>query len=310
MADIVICEFLDDEALELVPAEISVLYDPTLMHRMDELRRELAVARAFVVRSYITVDGPLLNAGPGLEVVGRIGVGLNNVDLGACAARGIKVVNTPGSNAISVGEYAVTAAMMLLRGGAFQVNDRILDGSWPREQSIGFEIFGKTFGVIGYGNTGRAAASRASALGMTVKACDPYVADDDPAWSQVERCDHAGVLAGSDVVSLHVPLTDETRYLIDADQMAAMKQGSALINASRGGVVNEAALVEALRRGHLAGAALDVFETEPFEAREAEKFAGIGNIILTPHIAGVTDEANRRTSYDVIRNVVAALSQV
>ena len=308
MADIVICEFLDAAALQQIPGDMTRLYDPTLLERPDELRGELATARALVVRSYVEVTGDLLDAGPHLEVVGRIGVGLNNVDLEACAARGITVVNAPGSNAISVGEYAVTAAIMLLRAGAFQGNAAVLDGSWPRGRMIGAEVSGKQFGVIGYGNTGRASATRAAALGMSVIACDPYVPDDDPAWQAVERADLDGVLRACDIVSLHVPLTDETHYIIDAGALKTMRQGAVLINAARGGVVDEAALADAMRAGHIAGAALDVFETEPFEAGDAGKFDGIDNIILTPHIAGVTHEANRRTSFDVIANLVEALA--
>lgn len=308
MADVVICEFLDAAALEQIPGDVTLLYDPTLLERPDELRRELAVARALVVRSYVEVTGDLLDAGPQLEVVGRIGVGLNNVDLDACAARNIKVVSAPGSNAISVGEYAVTAAMLLLRAGAFQGNIEVLAGNWPRGRMIGAEVSGKRFGVIGYGNTGRASTVRAAALGMDVIACDPYVPDDDPAWQSVERADLGGVLRACDIVSLHVPLTDETRYMIDAGALQAMKQGTVLINAARGGVVDEAALAAAMRSSHIAGAALDVFETEPFEAGDAGKFDGIDNIILTPHIAGVTHESNRRTSFDVIRNLVEALA--
>ncbi|NNE22732.1 MAG: hydroxyacid dehydrogenase [Rhizobiales bacterium] len=308
MADIVICEFLNAAALQQIPGHVTLLYDPTLLERPDELRGELAKARALVVRSYVEVTGELLDAGPHLEVVGRIGVGLNNVDLDACAARNITVVNAPGSNAISVGEYAVTAAMMLLRAGAYQGNAAVLDGSWPRGRMIGSEVFGKRFGVIGYGNTGRASVQRAAALGMSVMACDPYVPGDDPAWQAVERADLDGVLRSCDIVSLHVPLTDETRYIINAAALAGMKQGAIVINAARGGVVDEAALAKAMRSGHIAGAALDVFETEPFEAGEAGKFDGIENIILTPHIAGVTHESNKRTSFDVIRNLVEALA--
>ena len=308
MPDIVICEFLDDAALADIPGTYSYVYDPALIERPDELASLLVDARALVVRSYIDVTAALLDTGPKLKVVGRIGVGLNNIDLEACAARGIAVVNAPGENAKSVGEYAVTAALMLLRG-AFQANAAVLAGSWPRTEMMGLELCGKSYGVVGYGNTGRASADCALALGMSVLACDPYVPADDPAWRRVERADFATLMQSVDAVSLHVPLTDETRYMVDAAAMADMKPGSVLINAARGGVVDETALVAMLKSGHLAGAALDVFENEPFEASEAGKFEGIGNLILTPHIAGVTHEANRRTSFTVIRNVLAALKQ-
>ncbi len=306
MKDIVICEFLDEAVLAGVGSGLTFHYDPELIARPDELRTLLGMARALVVRSAAEVTDELLAAGPRLEVVGRIGVGLNNIDLEACAARGIRVVNTPGANAVSVGEYAVTVALMLLRG-AYDGNAAMLAGGWPRQAMVGHEVSGRRFGVIGYGNTGRAAAARATALGFHVAACDPYVADDDPAWRLVERMDHMALLKSCDVVSLHVPLTDETRFMIDARAIAAMRPGAMLINAARGGVVDEVALAAALRDRHLGGAALDVFETEPLPADEAAMFAGLDNIILTPHIAGVTHEANRRVSEMVIRGVVEAL---
>jgi (S)-sulfolactate dehydrogenase len=172
---------------------------------------------------------------------------------------------------------------------------------------IGRELAGKRLGLLGFGAIARATAVRAEALGMTVAGCDPYLPAAHPAWAGVERLERTALLAASDVVSLHVPLTAETRRMIDAAALAAMKPDAILINAARGGVVDEAALAGALKAGRLGGAALDVFETEPLDAAAGAVFAGAPNLILTPHIAGVTDESNVRVSAVTARAVVAVL---
>jgi len=305
-ADIVICELIDEASLAQIGPRWTYNYQPDLISRPDDLMASIHKAQALVVRSYAQVTPKLLNAGPKLKAIGRIGVGLDNIDLEACAARGIVVCSAPGENARSVGEYALTVAMMLIRN-AYQAKSSIMAGEWPRTVSIGRELSGLTMGIIGLGATGQANADRARDLGMSVIASDPYLAVDHPAWAEVERTDLAGVLARADVLSLHVPLTDETRYIIDGDALLQMKPKSVVINAARGGVVDESALVGALKSGHLAGAALDVFEVEPLTAERAQMFENLSNLILTAHIAGVTEDSNSRVSDVCIRNVLAVL---
>ncbi|MCG8443461.1 MAG: hydroxyacid dehydrogenase [Caulobacterales bacterium] len=306
MADIVISEFMDEAVVEEAFAGRDVLYDPGLVDRPEDLAAALADARAIVVRNRTQVRGPLLDAAPKLTVVGRLGVGLDNIDLPACEARGIAVRPARGANDLAVAEYVVTAALVLLRG-AWTSTAAVADGAWPRAQLIGREASGKRLGLIGFGAIAREAATRAAALGMQVAAYDPYLPESDPAWRGVERKALNDVLAMCDAVSLHVPLTDETRHIIDAAALARMPKGAVLINAARGGVVDEAALAEALRSGHLGGAALDVFETEPLTGEAAARYQGAPNVILTPHIAGVTEESNTRVSIVTARNVLAHL---
>lgn len=303
MPDIVISEFMDAAAVESLARDFEVLYDPELVERPDDLKAVLAAARALIVRNRTQVNDAVLAAGPQLEAVGRLGVGLDNIDMAACKARGIPVFPATGANDQAVAEYVIAATLVLLRG-AYHAGGAMLAGRWPRQALMGREVAGKTLGLVGFGAIARQVARRAAALGMTVAAVDPFVAPGDAAWQDVARHETLeSLLAAADAVSLHVPLTDRTRGLIGAGALAGMKPGAVLINTARGGVVDEAALAESLRQGHLGGAALDVFEQEPLSAEAAAVFAGLDNVILTPHIAGVTQEANVRVSALTAENV-------
>jgi (S)-sulfolactate dehydrogenase len=295
MPEIVISEFMDEAAIRASFAGREVLYDPKLVDDPARLAAAVADARALIVRNRTQVRGALLAAAHRLEVVGRLGVGLDNIDVPACEARGIAVYPATGANDLSVAEYVITAALMLLRRAWFATG-RVAAGAWPRTELMGRELAGKRLGLVGYGAIARVTARMARGLGMSVAAYDPLLPADDAAWGETLRQSLPELLAASDVVSLHVPLTDATRDMIDAAGLAAMKRGAILVNAARGGVVDEAALVAALRSGHLGGAALDVFAREPVDAAAGALFAGVPNLILTPHIAGVTEESNVRVS--------------
>ena len=307
MATVVVAEFMDEAALARHLGDVDVRYDPDLVDRPEELHAALADARGLIVRNRTQVRGALLDAAPKLEVVGRLGVGLDNIDRAACKARGIAVHPATGANDLAVAEWVVTSAMLLLRG-AYGASGDVAAGRWPRERLVGREFAHKTLGLVGYGAIARETARRALALGASVVAYDPFVAADDPAWQlatgTVRPVDFDALLAGSDVVSLHVPLTDATRGLIGADALALMKPGAILLNAARGGIVDEAALARALGTGKLGGAGLDVFESEPLDAKAGARFAGLDNVLLTPHVAGVTVESNSRVS-EVIAAAVA-----
>jgi (S)-sulfolactate dehydrogenase len=243
-----------------------------------------------------------------VRVIGRLGVGLDNIDVGACEARGIRVIPASGANAESVAEYVIAMALVLLRG-AYLATAEVASGSWPRTAlSGGREASGKTLGLVGFGSIGRITAGKARSLGLQVVAHDPQLGDDDPAWArhQVRPRSLDALLAGSDVVSLHVPLTPQTKGLLGRERLARMKRGAILVNTARGGVVDEAALAALLHDGHLGGAALDVFESEPLAA--GSPLAGVPRLVLTPHIAGLTLESNARVSLMVAARVAEALS--
>lgn len=295
MTDIIITEFMDEAAVDMLRAEFDTHYDPALVDDPGALRDMVATARALVVRNRTQLRGALLEAAGRLECVGRLGVGLDNIDTDACGARGVAVYPATGANDLAVAEYVISNAFNLLRD-AYLYSDRVIAGEWPRSALIGRELSGKVMGLVGFGAIAREVATRAQALGMSVIAYDPFLPDNHPAWQSAGRRTLEALVREADVVSLHTPLTPETRHMIDASLLAAMKPGCVLINAARGGVVDEDALCAALRAGKLAGAALDVFEEEPLSTAAGTKFEGIRNLVLTPHIAGVTVESNVRVS--------------
>jgi len=305
---VVICEFMDETAVARLAALHQTLYDAKLVDRRDELKARLASARALIVRNRTKVDADLLAAAPQLRVVGRLGVGLDNIDTSACAARGIDVIAATGANALAVAEYVIATAMVLLRGAYFS-SAAVAAGEWPRAAlADGREIAGATLGIVGFGGIGRLVAARAKGLAMQVIGCDTRIAPGSPVWdaAQVEPRTLDQVLAAADVVTAHVPLTPATIGLFDAMRLASMKAGACLINTSRGGIVDEAALAAALRSGALGGAALDVLAQEPLPA--GSPLAGCPHLILTPHIAGVTRESNVRVSTLIGEKVAAALA--
>jgi len=307
MARVVITEFMDERAVAQLAAVHSVLYDPALVDDAARLQKEAAGADVLVVRNRTQVRGDLLAALTQCRVIGRLGVGLDNIDVPACQARGMQVIPATGANALSVAEYVVGTALVLLRG-AYQSSAVVAAGKWPRNAlSNGRELGGKTLGLIGFGSIGQLTSRLARALGMNVIAFDALMDSAHPAFAEHGvRC--AGldeVIGSADVISLHVPLVDSTRGLFDAARLARMKPGAVLINTARGGIVDEVALGAALRSGHLGGAAIDVFGTEPLPA--AAHFEGCPNLVLTPHIAGVTAEANERVSFLIADKVLKAL---
>ncbi len=293
MVDIIISEFMDNTAVEGLAEEFDVLYDPGLVDRRDHLISILATARALIVRNRTAVDAELLDAGRSLEVIGRLGVGLDNIDMSACASRNIEVRSAGGANADAVAEYVIAAVLVLVRG-VFHVTDEVVGGAWPRTRLIGGEVAGRTLGLIGFGAVAQRVARRAVDLGMDVIAYDPYLDPADEAWSTVRRVSLGDVIGTADAVSVHVPLTESTHKMISRDVLASMKPTAVFVNTSRGGVVDEQAVLGALVAGNLRGAVLDVFETEPVTAETGGRFAGVPNLILTPHIAGITEESNTR----------------
>ena len=304
---IVISEFMDQAAVAELSERIETRYDPGLADRRDELISLMRRAEALIVRNRTRVDETLIKASPELRCVGRLGVGLDNIDLSACADRRVAVYPATGANDRSVAEFVIASAMLLLRRAYFS-KDEVLAGNWPREQSVGREIAGKTIGLIGFGSTGKETGRIAAALGLTVLACDPCFAADAEAKQIAQHAELNELLAASDIVSLHVPLTPETKGMMNQEKMSAMKLRAVLINAARGGVLDEDAAITALKSGKLGGLALDVFDTEPLTAEAARKFKGIPNLLLSPHIGGVTEESNVRVSAAVAQKVVAHLS--
>ncbi|MBU3669846.1 MAG: hydroxyacid dehydrogenase [Polynucleobacter sp.] len=296
MSSILISEFITSQALETLRSKHAVVYEPELYKDRVALIAAMQNIDGLIVRNLTQVNKEVLDGAPKLKVVGRLGVGLENIELPACAERNIKVIPATGANAESVAEYVVGAAIALTRG-LIPASIATLKGEWPRPRfSTYHEFLGKTIGIVGFGSIGRVVAKKANAIGLKCVAYDPMLSGNalELEGLTVPLLSLQGLLEVSDAITLHLPYLPETKNLFNAATLDLMKQGACLVNTARGGIVDENALAERLRSGRLGGAAIDVFMTEP--AKDLSHFSGIENLILTPHIAGVTHESNERVS--------------
>ena len=296
MSSILISEFITSQALETLRSQHEVVYEPELYKDRPALIAAMQKIEGLIVRNLTQVNEEILVGAPNLKVVGRLGVGLENIELPACAKRNIKVIPATGANAESVAEYVVGAAVALTRG-FIPATMATLKGEWPRPRFSGYhEFLGQTLGIVGFGSIGRVVAKKAHAFGLQCVAYDPMLSGDSIALDgfSVPLLQLNNLLSQSDAVTLHLPYLPETKNLLNAVTLDQMKKGACLINTSRGGIVDEIALADRLRSGRIGGAAIDVFSAEP--AKDLSHFTGIENLILTPHIAGVTYESNERVS--------------
>ena len=297
MAYILISEFMPEDAVARLQASHNVTYSADLFQQQEQLLHQARRAEAIVVRNKTQVDGKLLEAATNLQAVGRLGVGLDNIDLDACRSRGVEVYTAAGANAISVAEYVVASALQLRRRQCWQYSARVAAGEWPRNQAVGNELADCCVGLLGFGQIARVTASRFQAFGVRLLAHDPQLSPDDSAWQLAERVDFSTLLQSSDILSLHVPLLASTRNIINSANIDSLKEGAIVINSARGGLLDECALAAALRSGHLSGAALDVFTDEPLSEEQMRAFSGLDNLLLSPHVAGLTEQSNARVGH-------------
>jgi (S)-sulfolactate dehydrogenase len=309
MRKLVVSEFLQDEYLDLLMARFEVVYDPDMYADRPRLLEQVADAQAIFIRNRTRIDDELIAAARKMQVVGRLGVGLDNIDMGACAKAGIRVIPAVGANAVSVAEYVIGAMLVLMRG-VYGMTPSMVVGEWPRQgHAFGRELLGKTLGLVGLGSIARHVAARASSFEMRIVACDPYISEQDPVWQNIERMELGQLLSNADVITVHTPLNEQTRNLIDATALDRMKPTAILINTSRGGTVDEVALARALRNGVIGGAALDVFASEPLGPDPASTFADVPNLLLTPHVAGNTHESVDRVARMIVTEVLKVLEE-
>jgi D-3-phosphoglycerate dehydrogenase len=300
---VVVADRVAPAGLELLKdeAELEVV---TVADKPDRLDPELARAHALIVRSDTQVTEERISEAPHLLVVGRAGTGVDNIDVSAATRRGIAVLNAPGANTVSASEHAIALLFALVRRIPWAAVS-MRDGRWDRKRFAGSEILGKKLGVVGLGRVGVRVAAAARSLGMEVVAHDPYLPETKARELNIALLPLEDLLTTSDVVSLHLPLTDETRHLMNRERLAHMKAGAVLVNTARGGLVDDLALVEAVESGALAGAALDVFDPEPLPSdsplRRSER------ILLTPHLAASTSEAQDRVAVEICGYVRDAL---
>jgi D-3-phosphoglycerate dehydrogenase len=301
---ILIADKLDEEGLELLRPHAELVERPTITQ--EELVAAIADFDALLVRSRPKVTAEVLVAGAKgrLKVVGRAGVGVDNIDVNAATEAGVTVVNAPTGNTVAAAEHAVAMLLALARHIP-QAHASVQAGEWKRSQFMGTEVRNKRLGLLGLGRIASLVAERAQALGMEVVAHDPYVSADYAANQSVQLLSLDDLLATADFISIHVPSTDQTRGLFNAERLSRCKAGVRIVNCARGNVIDERALSDALDSGHVAGAALDVYAQEP---PVGSPLLGHPKVVLTPHIAGSTHEAQRQVAIDVAEQVVAVLA--
>ncbi|HZA80275.1 MAG TPA: phosphoglycerate dehydrogenase [Actinomycetes bacterium] len=302
MAKVLIAEPLADAGVELLRTAHEV--DARSAMTRAELLAAVAGADALVVRSATRVDAEVLEAGRDLKVVGRAGIGLDNVDLATATRLGIMVVNAPQSNVISAAEHTVALILAQARNIP-QAHAALREGRWERARFQGAELYGKTLGIVGLGRVGALVAQRANAFGMRLLAYDPFVSRERAAQMGVELASLAEVLGRADIVTVHLPKTPETTGLIGEAELFAMKRGARLVNTARGGIVDEAALAKAVAEGHLGGAALDVFAEEP---TTASPLFWLENVVVTPHLGASTTEAQDKAGIAIAEQLLLALA--
>jgi D-3-phosphoglycerate dehydrogenase len=292
---VVVADPLAPSGLELLRERLEVV----VPEGPAELERTLPTSQALVVRSRTRVTADLLRSGQELRLVARAGIGVDNIDVPAATERGILVINSPLGNVRSTAEHTIALLFALARR-VVAADTAVRSGRW-KEGYQGMQLAGKRLGVIGAGKVGAQVAAMAAGIGMEVVAYDPYLPSQAFAERGLRAVDLDELLATADVVTVHVPLGEETRGLIGAEELARMRRGSYLINCARGGLIDEAALAKALVDGHLAGAALDVFEAEPLAD---SPLLETPNTILTPHVAASTREAQLQVSTDIAAQVL------
>jgi D-3-phosphoglycerate dehydrogenase len=291
---IVISDVLPSSAVETLRSVPGWTIDARAGRPAGDLLRDVADADALVVRSATTVDASLIAAAPRLRAIARAGTGVDNVDVPAATARGIVVMNAPGANSVSVAEHAI--ALMLALSRAIPAADAAMKRSvWDKKRLTGAELRGKTLGLVGLGRIGQEVAARARAFGMDLTAYDPFISEQVAAGLGVQLLQLDDLCARADYISLHVPATPETRHLLNADRLAGCRPGVRIVNTARGDLIDEAALADAIERGQVAGAGLDVFETEP---PTDTRLTRLPQVVATPHIAASTTEAQEQVGIE------------
>ena len=303
MKKILISDKLAEDGINYLNAQEGVQIQIQTGLNEDELCGIISEYDALLIRSDTQVTAKVLKAAKNLKVVGRAGIGVDNVDLDAAMEQGVIVMNTPDANATTTAELAIAHIFSLSRNLPV-ANQSVREGKWERSKLMGAEIAHKTLAILGFGTIGRIVAQRGAGLGMRVIAYDPFVAPDVFAAQGAERVDLETLFKQADYLTLHCPLLEKTRNIVGREQLAMMKKSARLINCARGGLVDEAALYEALKEGRIAGAALDVYEQEP---PKDSPLLSLNNIVFTPHLGASTKEAQVAVSLEIARQVVKYL---
>ncbi|MFH0855317.1 MAG: phosphoglycerate dehydrogenase [Candidatus Omnitrophota bacterium] len=304
MIKILISDPLSDEGLKILKSVKEFQVDVNTELKPDELKMVIKDYDALLVRSATKVTREIINASAKLKVIGRAGVGLDNVDLEAATQKGIIVMNTPAGNTISTAEHAFSMILSLSRNIP-QANASTKKGEWKRSKFMGVELYAKTLGIVGFGRIGKEVAKRALSFGMQVLAYDPFLSKEIAESLGIKVVELSELFQASDYITVHTPLTDETRHMISTPQFAIMKKGVRVINCARGGIIDEQSLAVAIKEGKVAGAAFDVFEKEP--VNPDNELLRLDNVIVTPHLGASTEEAQVNVAIEVAEIVRDAL---
>ena len=282
----------------LTDNNIEVIYATD--EKIDEKFKHIPSADGWIIRSGTTLDSKIINNAANLSVIGRAGVGVDNIDISAATRRGIVVMNTPDANTISAAEHTMALILALSRNVSYG-HEGISKGEWNRHKLIGSELCDKTLGIVGLGKIGREVLQRSQAFNMKILGYDPFLPEDFFREDELRICDLDYLIENSDYITLHIPLTKDTKYLFDYNNLIKMKKGARIINVARGGIINEDDLSKALTENKIAGAALDVFESEPLPVDSP--LISAPNIILTPHLGASTREAKEGVSLSICKQV-------
>ena len=303
MKKILITEFMDQSALDDLKSIFEVTFDPNLWRDKISILKFSKDTDGIIIRNKTKLSKEILSEFSKLKFIGRLGVGLDNIDMDYCSEKKIKVQPASGLNADSVAEYVIQAALSLLKKIPL-LHQETVKGSWPRNSFTLNEIQGKTFGFIGFGEIAKKVFKRLEPFGVHCVAHDPYIDKNNVAEFKIELIDFEKLLQLSNIISIHLPLTNETKELINKDTFKKMTKSPIIINTSRGSIINEYDLLEAYRENLITGFALDVYEKEPVEKKFYDQISNDMNCILTPHIAGVTEESNFRVSKFIAESTI------
>ena len=295
MINILITEFIDPEALKILSKDFNVIYKKDIWENSDYLKKEINKFEGIIVRNKTNLNQSILEKAANLKYIGRLGVGLDNIDTEYCKKNNIFVQPATGMNADSVAEYVISSSLSLLKKTKL-INAKTQSGQWPRTSITTNELKGKILGLIGFGDIAKKVLKLINAFEVTTIAFDPFITSQEMEEHNVKKVTFENILSLADIISIHVPLNNETKYLFDKKIFQKMNNKPIIINSSRGGIINEIDLLEAYKNNYISGFALDVYEHEPVNKIFLKNITNDMNCILSPHIAGVTEESNTRVS--------------
>ena len=295
MINILITEFIDLEALKILSKDFNVIYKKDIWENSDYLKKEINKFEGIIVRNKTNLNQSILEKAENLKYIGRLGVGLDNIDIEYCKKNNIFVQPATGMNADSVAEYVISSSLSLLKKTKL-INAKTQSGQWPRTSIATNELKGKILGLIGFGDIAKKVLKLINAFEVTTISFDPFITSQEMEEHNVKKVTFENILSLADIISIHVPLNNETKYLFDKKTFQKMNNKPIIINSSRGGIINETDILEAYKNNYISGFALDVYEHEPVNKIFLKNITNDMNCILSPHIAGVTEESNTRVS--------------